>query len=99
MCFAGCFGSRLEALRRELKSTREELSALRKWTGDSWTIVDAAERDITRKFECKICMNSIIDTVLLPCGHALSCTECTKESKTCPVCTMPIEGRTQIKFA
>jgi hypothetical protein len=36
---------------------------------------------------CVICMEKDINSVLIPCGHAMCCEECTKGiHNTCPVC-------------
>ena len=35
---------------------------------------------------CKICMESIIDCVLLDCGHMCSCIKCGKQLAECPIC-------------
>ena len=35
---------------------------------------------------CKICMESLIDCVLLECGHMVSCTRCGKRLAECPIC-------------
>jgi hypothetical protein len=35
---------------------------------------------------CKICMDALIDCVLLECGHMVSCTKCGKRLAECPIC-------------
>jgi len=35
---------------------------------------------------CKICMETLIDCVLLDCGHMVSCTKCGKRLAECPIC-------------
>lgn len=42
---------------------------------------DATEADV-----CKICMESLIDCVLLDCGHMVSCIKCGKQLAECPIC-------------
>lgn len=44
--------------------------------------VDALPDDLV----CKICMDSMIDCVLLECGHMVACTMCGKQMSECPVC-------------
>jgi len=34
---------------------------------------------------CKICYENVIDCVLLPCGHLVSCVHCSKNLQQCPV--------------
>ena len=35
---------------------------------------------------CKICMDAIIDCVLLECGHMVTCTSCGRRLHECPIC-------------
>ncbi|KAG0729986.1 E3 ubiquitin-protein ligase RNF34 [Chionoecetes opilio] len=35
---------------------------------------------------CKICMDGVIDCVLLECGHMVACTQCGKQMSECPLC-------------
>ena len=35
---------------------------------------------------CKLCLDKVIDTVILPCKHALSCERCVKGLLNCPIC-------------
>jgi len=35
---------------------------------------------------CKICMESVVDCVLLECGHMISCVNCGKRLAECPIC-------------
>lgn len=35
---------------------------------------------------CRICMEAAIDSVLLECGHVVTCTECGKRLHECPIC-------------
>ncbi len=35
---------------------------------------------------CKICMESLIDCVLLDCGHMVACIKCGKKLAECPIC-------------
>ncbi len=39
---------------------------------------------------CKICMESVIDCVLLECGHMVSCIKCGKRLAECPMCRQNI---------
>ncbi|QSS65619.1 hypothetical protein I7I51_06465 [Histoplasma capsulatum] len=51
--------------------------------------------ELTVTLECKACMSQLIDTVMLPCGHAVLCHWCARqhmlssrmdEAKPCPMC-------------
>ena len=35
---------------------------------------------------CKICMDRLVDCVLLECGHMLTCTQCGRQLAECPIC-------------
>lgn len=35
---------------------------------------------------CKICMEANIDSLLLDCGHMVTCTECGRLLHDCPIC-------------
>eukprot|EP00088_Acartia_fossae_P023230 TRINITY_DN2429_c0_g1_i5.p1 TRINITY_DN2429_c0_g1~~TRINITY_DN2429_c0_g1_i5.p1 ORF type:complete len:518 (-),score=73.41 TRINITY_DN2429_c0_g1_i5:375-1928(-) len=35
---------------------------------------------------CKICMDAVIDCVMLECGHMCTCTNCGKQMAECPIC-------------
>lgn len=41
------------------------------------------------KIECCMCLDNIIDTVLVPCGHRI-CLECSHKVQECPICREPI---------
>ncbi len=54
------------------------------------------DTDVTRKYECKVCMNRLIGVVFMPCGHAMSCLECANRVKKCPVCKRSINEISRI---
>ena len=35
---------------------------------------------------CRICMDSLVDCILLECGHMVTCTQCGKRLADCPIC-------------
>ena len=47
---------------------------------------------------CKICMDKKINTVLLPCGHLLSCDECAASFNICPWCRKLIDSKVRMYF-
>ncbi|KAL4764623.1 C3HC4 finger protein [Aspergillus foveolatus] len=60
--------------------------------------------EMTINMECKICMGQVVDTVLLPCGHAILCRWCAdelmpsskgclKERASCPMCREPVKQK------
>ncbi|EEH06192.1 C3HC4 zinc finger domain-containing protein [Histoplasma capsulatum G186AR] len=66
--------------------------------------------DLTVNLECKACMSQLIDTVVLPCGHAVLCRWCADQhmpssrvdktkprgSATCPMCRKPVKQKIRI---
>jgi len=60
---------------------------------------------VTKKLECKICFDAQVNTVLLPCGHACCCEDCsvkvkfaTLDSK-CPICRGRIQNISMLFFS
>ncbi|PGH01151.1 hypothetical protein AJ80_09046 [Polytolypa hystricis UAMH7299] len=63
--------------------------------------------ELTINIECKVCMSQLIDTVVLPCGHAVLCRWCADQhipsAKTdytrpagkasCPMCRKPVSRK------
>lgn len=62
--------------------------------------------ELTVNLECRICMSQVVDTVLLPCGHAILCRWCAeqhmsnradrpyhKTRATCPMCRTPVKQK------
>jgi len=43
--------------------------------------------------ECAICMDAVVDTVFVPCGHMATCADCGKKlnKRPCPVCRKKIK--------
>ncbi|KAL3471383.1 hypothetical protein BJX99DRAFT_25129 [Aspergillus californicus] len=65
--------------------------------------------ELTLNMECKICMGQLVDTVLLPCGHATLCRWCAdqhipsfkgypKAKAACPMCREPVSLTCRIYF-
>lgn len=41
---------------------------------------------------CKVCMDRDVNTVFLPCGHLVSCDQCSPKLRNCPICRTYIRG-------
>lgn len=64
---------------------------------DAWAVIERAERELARRYECKVCFDAPIATALLPCGHALCCVRCTpRHGQSCPVCAAEVEAVTRL---
>ncbi|KAE8367755.1 hypothetical protein BDV27DRAFT_142526 [Aspergillus caelatus] len=62
------------------------------------------DEELTVNLECKICMSQLVDTVLIPCGHAILCRWCAeqharsdrsrpKAAVLCPLCRTPVKQK------
>ncbi|EEH46035.2 uncharacterized protein PADG_02185 [Paracoccidioides brasiliensis Pb18] len=63
--------------------------------------------ELTVNMECKACLSQLVDTVVLPCGHAVLCRWCADQhmpssrvdrtkprgSATCPMCRKPVKQK------
>ena len=45
---------------------------------------------------CKVCMNAHMDTLLLPCGHFILCSDCATMVSACPSCRCDIDERKKV---
>lgn len=87
--FKGCCERRelIEKARRlyrshqENKMREQELNNQGSSAHGATSDYSASENDV-----CKICMESLIDCVLLDCGHMVSCIKCGKQLAECPIC-------------
>ncbi|XP_048883514.1 E3 ubiquitin-protein ligase XIAP isoform X1 [Brienomyrus brachyistius] len=43
-------------------------------------------RKLQREKQCKVCMDSDISVVFTPCGHLVTCSNCSKSLSKCPIC-------------
>lgn len=39
---------------------------------------------------CKVCMDRVIDCVFLECGHLVTCVDCGRQLRECPLCRQNI---------
>lgn len=52
-----------------------------------------------KDMSCKICTVEEVSTVLIPCGHVITCTKCTLSvNNTCPMCRKPFYIVVKIYF-
>ena len=87
---------------RQNQKILEESQTLRKKAEEYDDALKAAqlqihklETDLQRLKEskaCRICMDSDISQVFIPCGHTISCQRCIGNIKTCPICRRNISG-------
>lgn len=85
---------RVRRLERIVEAKGREITRLRALLHEREAL--ASEPSLTAMYECKICMEVPLETVLLPCGHSLACRRCTEGLATCPVCASAVESVTLI---
>ncbi|KAH9510062.1 hypothetical protein Btru_043407 [Bulinus truncatus] len=51
-----------------------------------------SNKELREQRMCKICMDSEVHVVFLPCGHLVACTECASALQTCAVCRETIRA-------
>ena len=72
-------------LQKELEES-DSANAKNKKEESSTASGGGASKRIDETDLCKICMESLIDCVLLDCGHMCSCIKCGKQLGECPIC-------------
>uniref|UniRef100_A0A2C9L9I5 RING-type domain-containing protein n=1 Tax=Biomphalaria glabrata TaxID=6526 RepID=A0A2C9L9I5_BIOGL len=48
-------------------------------------------RQLMEERQCKICMEAEARMTFVPCGHLVSCEDCSSQLKQCPICRSDIE--------
>ncbi|KAK7107413.1 E3 ubiquitin-protein ligase XIAP-like [Littorina saxatilis] len=61
-------------------------------TGEASELV-AENSEMRQQRMCKICLDKESSIVFLPCGHLVSCPECSPALKHCPMCRQRVKGR------
>ncbi|CAF99267.1 unnamed protein product, partial [Tetraodon nigroviridis] len=72
---------RVHRLYRENEQNRKSMENVSITAADGVKAQLAADENL-----CRICMDAIIDCVLLECGHMVTCTKCGKRMSECPIC-------------
>ncbi|XP_069475673.1 E3 ubiquitin-protein ligase RNF34 isoform X3 [Ambystoma mexicanum] len=74
---------KVNRLYRENEENRKSLESL-----DNCMLADGEKLQLTNNDDnlCRICMDAVIDCVLLECGHMVTCTKCGKRMSECPIC-------------
>ncbi|CAL1528937.1 unnamed protein product [Lymnaea stagnalis] len=49
-------------------------------------------QELRQQTLCKICLDKEVQIVFLPCGHLVTCVECSLPLKDCPICRRLIKG-------
>lgn len=57
---------------------------------------DASNQNNNHNNRCKLCGLNEINTVFLPCGHLITCSQCGASKKNCPVCKATISRAVKV---
>ena len=98
-CFFPCvrtMENRLQRITTQLREAEREVERLRAQVHDlqQQLLLQGEETDLERMYECKICMQSPIECVFLPCGHTMACRSCAAKTAVCPVCATELSQTT-----
>ncbi|XP_061195907.1 death-associated inhibitor of apoptosis 2-like isoform X2 [Saccostrea echinata] len=66
-------------------------------TGDMERLKERNE-DLRERTLCKMCCIEKVSIVFLPCGHLVSCGQCSPALRKCPMCRKEIKGTVRVKF-
>ncbi|XP_020791114.1 E3 ubiquitin-protein ligase RNF34a [Boleophthalmus pectinirostris] len=76
----------VERVRRLYRETEENRKSLENVSSSVTTDGEKGPLTIYDDNLCRICMDAVIDCVLLECGHMVTCTKCGKRMNECPIC-------------
>ncbi|KAJ0019508.1 hypothetical protein NQD34_007077 [Periophthalmus magnuspinnatus] len=76
----------VERVRRLYRETEENRKSLENVSSTVTTDGEKGPLTIYDDNLCRICMDAVIDCVLLECGHMVTCTKCGKRMNECPIC-------------
>ncbi|KAM9743584.1 E3 ubiquitin-protein ligase RNF34-like isoform 3-T3 [Menidia menidia] len=76
----------VERVSRLYRETEENRKSLENVSSTVTTDGDTCPLAIHDDNLCRICMDAVIDCVLLECGHMVTCTKCGKRMSECPIC-------------
>lgn len=76
----------------ERSDLREKVCQLWEDEKEKRRIRDQSEQstDAEGRHMCKVCMSDVVECVLVECGHMVTCLDCGKKLKKCPICRQEI---------
>lgn len=84
---------RVEDVKTPVKKRKEEMKdKLSETTSNKTLSLEEENRLLKEARLCKICMDSEVGIVFLPCGHLASCVNCAPNLQDCPVCRSAIKA-------
>uniref|UniRef100_A0AAV2MSG7 RING-type domain-containing protein n=1 Tax=Knipowitschia caucasica TaxID=637954 RepID=A0AAV2MSG7_KNICA len=82
----------VERVRRLYRETEENRQSMENVSGTITTDGEKVPLTIFDDNLCRICMDAVIDCVLLECGHMVTCTKCGKRMNECPICRQRVQA-------
>uniref|UniRef100_A0A8C6UZ76 Ring finger protein 34a n=1 Tax=Neogobius melanostomus TaxID=47308 RepID=A0A8C6UZ76_9GOBI len=76
----------VERVSRLYRETEENRKSMENVSSNVTTDGEKSPLTIYDDNLCRICMDAVIDCVLLECGHMVTCTKCGKRMNECPIC-------------
>lgn len=76
----------VERVNRLYRETEENRKSMENVSSNVTTDGEKGPLTIYDDNLCRICMDAVIDCVLLECGHMVTCTKCGKRMSECPIC-------------
>ncbi|KAK7107240.1 baculoviral IAP repeat-containing protein 3-like [Littorina saxatilis] len=61
--------------------------------------LQAENRRLTQRFQCRVCRQAAIDTIIMPCGHLVVCESCAGTVTSCPLCHDAIRATARVHMA
>ena len=50
------------------------------------------------QLRCKVCLDSVVEIIFLPCSHLVCCVQCAASMSACPVCRSDVRATIQSKL-
>ena len=91
-------GTGIESVQEYIDSIEQENRCLKM----SQQFYDSLEKDLEKLKEsklCKICMDEEACIVFIPCGHLMSCVNCSTAMKSCAICRKPVKSTVRTYFS
>ena len=92
------FETEVESVQEYIDSIEQENRCLKV----SQQFYNRLEKDLEKLKEsklCKICMDEEACIVFIPCGHLMSCVNCSPGMKNCAICRKPVKSTVRTYFS
>jgi hypothetical protein len=66
------------------------------YNNDDSHVMLEENRQLKEARMCKVCMDKDVDTVFLPCGHLVCCSNCSPALRNCAICRTLIRGTVKV---